>query len=1773
MADGAEGGAPRPLRYRVEAGAADRAAAEAAAAALRAQGLAAAVHTAGSLPSLPSLAAAPGADDPGHAARDAIVAVGMGLAVPGAGSPDDLWHLLRDREPQFSEPGERMDIDALWSADPAAPDKTYTRTSGFIHDLRPHPRLRAELAAGRAPQREPSGRWLRHSVLQALDGVRSDAGTRTFAAVGMTADGGHAAEHSLLRHGARLLAGSGAGRAAGAAAGTGDAGADPLAALYPAGSPDLADTAPYRVVREALAGLADPVETVVVDTACSSSLYSFDFGMRALREGRADLALCGGTYAVNAQTMVLFAKLDGLARGDRVRSLDRGADGVLFADGAAVVALKTYARALADGDPVLGFVRGFGGSSDGRGKAVYAPNPAGQRIALERAWAAAGVTPDDVDWVVAHATGTAAGDQAELQALAAAAPGKRWTLTSNKSLIGHTGWAAGAVNVIHALLALRHEAIPAQHLYTEPVAGAATVPVRTLPWRPAPGGRARTAGVSAMGFGGTNAHLIVSDRPAPPPPAPGPEPVVVVATTTLEPESGPVFGAAFPAPAPLEVRLPPAVLERLDRSQLMALRCALALRDAWGGTDAGLLARTGVFVGHSGQVRQALVCTLRAYLDDIAGRAGAEVDVAALTAGVRALAPASNSDSLPGLMPNIIASRVAQLLDLHGPNMTLDAGPDSSHAALAAACRHLATGELDAAVVIGATAAAELVAPPPGGVTTEAAAAAVLMRRGEAEARGLRILGELGVAEPPGAVPGADAPPGAVAAGARPADFGTDVPGGAAVDAGAQPGTLPAGEARHGARGGAAADAAPSSPEAAGGVGAWPYFHAAEGLVALHRAVRANDTAAELTPVAPGTPALTYAPESPEAPDRLGELRPHVLRLKRLDRPAVRAPLPALPPDTLVLTNAPAGLAGIPLPRGCVVAVPRAGCAEAAPDVHVLDTAEELAAVLTGRGLRHIRVLFDTTHAPPDAALTRASEPASGQARPPLAGNADADVARPSTPGRADGDVRPPAGAAGAPAAGEAAALPTAALELHELAFTAAHLLADTVDGGGSFAVLVLDPGVPAPGPATGLFTGLVRALAADLPGGLVYAVVADAADFADGLEALARESAVERHLAVAHHRRGVRAEPVLAPAGERPPPGPPLRAPVVVATGGGRGITAELVDQVAGLTRPAAIWLLGSGPAPDPAAPAPAAAGDALPADRPAALRRLMAEHPGAKLAELNRRYNRAVHAAERARTLGRLAARYGADRVHYRRCDVLDPAALRAVAEEIGAAGGADVVVHGAGVERATALRRKTPAEFRAVRDVKVRGWLNLRTAFAAHDPALWLAISSVTTVVARPGEADYISANEFLTHAAAHSRAATGADVHALVSGLWTESGMVTHTQVQDAYLAREDNFTHLDDALGRRYFRTELLHRRRDPLTSVWLGETEWRMLGATAPELRAAGERQAAPAGAFVRGPGAPAEGGGTAWEIRLGLDDHGYVRDHRVDERPTLPGTFIMEIAAEAAAAAGAGRPVAITDAVFARFVRAAEEQWPRRLVVTARAERPGRVGVVIASPPRGPIPAQEYSRMTVLLDGSYAPPPDPEAVAGHLVAARDAYALPGSPVRLGGIFDSLRELRTAPAGGAARLHLPPPGQLGPLRDFLLPALALDSLLRATAATAATAATGATSDTAATGDPPVPVPVRIDRLDLYAPGNDAALAEAPAPVDLRHRTAPDGTVARCEGVGDGGRVLFAVTGLTTRDKREAARLAARPAAPGRRTPAPAEPVPPPRTASTGRNAR
>src|SRR5262249_55209832 len=126
-------------------------------------------------------------------------------------------------------------------------------------------------------------------------------------------------------------------------------------------------------------------------------------------------------------------------------------------------------------------------------------------------------TPAQIDWVVAHATGTPAGDLAEFQSLSTMFAGCGPVhMTSNKSLIGHTGWAAGVASLIQVVLGLKHEMIPPQHRFSEAPSefkldeSSLRIPAAPVPW-PAQPDRPRCAAVSGFGFGGTNGHLIVSE--------------------------------------------------------------------------------------------------------------------------------------------------------------------------------------------------------------------------------------------------------------------------------------------------------------------------------------------------------------------------------------------------------------------------------------------------------------------------------------------------------------------------------------------------------------------------------------------------------------------------------------------------------------------------------------------------------------------------------------------------------------------------------------------------------------------------------------------------------------------------------------------------------------------------------------------------------------------------------------------------------------------------------------------------------------------------------------------------------------------------------------------------------------------------------------------------------------------------------------------------------------------------------------------------------------
>ncbi|HET7463239.1 MAG TPA: SDR family NAD(P)-dependent oxidoreductase [Longimicrobium sp.] len=255
-----------------------------------------------------------------------------------------------------------------------------------------------------------------------------------------------------------------------------------------------------------------------VDGACASSLLAVATACSALAAGEMELALAGGVdLSLDPFELVGFARAGALAEGE-MRVFDRRGTGFLPGEGCGMVVLVREADAAARGLRPYALIRGWGVSSDGRG-GLTRPEAEGQRLALRRAYARAGFGPGSVAFFEAHGTGTPVGDEAELRALSLArggGPAPAAAVGSVKALIGHTKAAAGVAGLIKAVMAVRARVIP-------PTAGCADPHPALCGERPAlrvapdgepfPAGAAPRAGVSAMGFGGINTHVVLEGVP------------------------------------------------------------------------------------------------------------------------------------------------------------------------------------------------------------------------------------------------------------------------------------------------------------------------------------------------------------------------------------------------------------------------------------------------------------------------------------------------------------------------------------------------------------------------------------------------------------------------------------------------------------------------------------------------------------------------------------------------------------------------------------------------------------------------------------------------------------------------------------------------------------------------------------------------------------------------------------------------------------------------------------------------------------------------------------------------------------------------------------------------------------------------------------------------------------------------------------------------------------------------------------------------------------
>lgn len=261
----------------------------------------------------------------------------------------------------------------------------------------------------------------------------------------------------------------------------------------------------------------------VVDAACASSFSALHLAALELESGKADMVITGGTDTFNDIFMYMcFSKTPALSPTGNSKPFANDCDGTILGEGLGMVVLKRLEDAERDNDKIYAVLKGVGSSSDGKGDAIYAPSSPGQKKCLESAYRAGGVTPDTIELLEAHGTGTMKGDAVEASALCEVygtgsdRPGSWCALGSVKSQIGHTKSAAGSAGMIKAALALHNKVLPPTIKVDQPadsVAPGSTpfyVNTTKRPWV-SNANHPRRAAVSAFGFGGSNFHIVLEE--------------------------------------------------------------------------------------------------------------------------------------------------------------------------------------------------------------------------------------------------------------------------------------------------------------------------------------------------------------------------------------------------------------------------------------------------------------------------------------------------------------------------------------------------------------------------------------------------------------------------------------------------------------------------------------------------------------------------------------------------------------------------------------------------------------------------------------------------------------------------------------------------------------------------------------------------------------------------------------------------------------------------------------------------------------------------------------------------------------------------------------------------------------------------------------------------------------------------------------------------------------------------------------------------------------
>jgi acyl transferase domain-containing protein/acyl carrier protein len=426
-----------------------------------------------------------------------IAIVGMACRFPGgATSPEAFWRLLCEGRDAIGDvPADRWDADAFYDPDPAAPGKMVTRRGGFLPRVDEFDNHFFGISGREAARIDPQQRLLLELAWEAFEDAGLPPAQLRGAPVGVfigiaVSEYGMMLCSDLEQTGAHALTGTSLCLAA-----------NRLSFLYGLQGPSLA-----------------------LDTACSSSLVATHLACQSIRNGDCEAALVGGCSLLLSPIATINLTKAGFCSPDGcVRAFDAAAAGFVRSEGGGMVVLKPLSAALKNRDPIYAVIRGSAVNQNGSSNGLTAPSRAAQEQVLREAYARSRVSPGQVQFVEAQGTGTPLGDVIETLALGNVLrrerpEGRSCALGAVKTNLGHLEAASGIASLMKTALVLKHQQIPPNlHFQTpNPDIPFQTLPLRVPsrlePWPPA--AHPRYAGVSAFGFGGSNAHAVLEEPPA-----------------------------------------------------------------------------------------------------------------------------------------------------------------------------------------------------------------------------------------------------------------------------------------------------------------------------------------------------------------------------------------------------------------------------------------------------------------------------------------------------------------------------------------------------------------------------------------------------------------------------------------------------------------------------------------------------------------------------------------------------------------------------------------------------------------------------------------------------------------------------------------------------------------------------------------------------------------------------------------------------------------------------------------------------------------------------------------------------------------------------------------------------------------------------------------------------------------------------------------------------------------------------------------------------------